>query len=54
MSLPLSMKLVSAGIRGVVLALLVGVTLRAAEPTVEVGVARVDITPELPIRLSGY
>ena len=29
-------------------------TLGAAEPTVAVGVARSDITPELPIRLSGY
>ncbi|MBL9202508.1 MAG: neutral/alkaline non-lysosomal ceramidase N-terminal domain-containing protein [Opitutaceae bacterium] len=34
--------------------LAVTLALRAAEPTVLVGAAKIDITPELPIRLSGY
>ena len=36
------------------LALLVAGTMRAEEPTRLVGVARVNITPDYPVRLSGY
>jgi len=48
------MKTMRVGFRGVILGLLMVVALRAAEPSVAVGVARIDITPEMPIRLSGY
>ena len=43
-----------AGARGGVLSLMLVIALGAAETTVAVGGAKVDITPELPIRLAGY
>ncbi|MSU24908.1 MAG: hypothetical protein EXS32_13930 [Opitutus sp.] len=49
-----AMRTARAGFYGVGLSVMLMVALRAAEPTVAVGVARIDITPELPIRLSGY
>ena len=43
-----------AGALGGVLSLMLAIALGAAETTVAVGGAKVDITPELPIRLAGY
>ena len=48
------MKILRAGARGGVLSLMLAIALGAAETTVAVGGAKVDITPELPIRLAGY
>jgi hypothetical protein len=48
------MKILRAGARGGVLSLMLVIALGAAETTVAVGGAKVDITPELPIRLAGY
>jgi len=48
------MKILCAGVRGGVLSLMLVIALGAAETTVAVGGAKVDITPELPIRLAGY
>lgn len=48
------MKILRAGARGGVLILMLVIALGAAETTVAVGGAKVDITPELPIRLAGY
>ncbi len=47
-------KITSGGLRGGVLGLVMVVALHATEPAVAVGVARIDITPEMPIRLAGY
>ncbi len=48
------MKILRAGARGGALSLMLVIALGAAETTVAVGGAKVDITPELPIRLAGY
>ena len=48
------MKILRAGALGGVLSLMLAIALGAAETTVAVGGAKVDITPELPIRLAGY
>ena len=48
------MKILRAGALGGVLSLMLVIALGAAETTVAVGGAKVDITPELPIRLAGY
>jgi len=48
------MKILRAGALGGVLSLMLVIALGAAETTVAVGGANVDITPELPIRLAGY
>jgi neutral ceramidase len=48
------MRILRAGVRGGVLSLMLVIALGAAETTVAVGGAKVDITPELPIRLAGY
>ena len=48
------MKILRAGSLGGVLSLMLAIALGAAETTVAVGGAKVDITPELPIRLAGY
>ena len=48
------MRPMRAGFCGVGLVVMLAASVCAAEPTVAVGVARIDITPELPIRLSGY
>lgn len=48
------MKILRAGARGGVLSLMLVIALGAAETTVAVGGAKVDITPDLPIRLAGY
>lgn len=48
------MKILRAGARGGVLSLMLVIALGAAETMVAVGGAKVDITPELPIRLAGY
>ncbi len=48
------MRILRAGVRGGVLSLMLVIALGAAETMVAVGGAKVDITPELPIRLAGY
>ncbi len=48
------MRILHAGARGGALSLMLVIALGAAETTVAVGGAKVDITPELPIRLAGY
>lgn len=48
------MRILRAGVRGGVLSLMLVIALGAAETMVAVGGAKVDITPDLPIRLAGY